>query len=150
VEGNILERYKHTQVGYTILIPIIIFLIFLFIISVYILNSYQWIGYLAIILIILALVFFITLTVKINGKSVQLSFGIGLVHREFAMDQVKSIKIVKYPWWYGWGVRILPGGRLYNVSGTTAVKLKMKDDKFVMIGTNEPQKLYEALNEILK
>jgi hypothetical protein len=96
------------------------------------------------------LALFITLTVKISGNSVKLSFGVGIIQREFPLDQVKSIKEVNYPWWYGWGLRIIPGGRLYNVSGTTAVELKMNDDKVVMIGTDEPDKLYYALNEILK
>jgi hypothetical protein len=106
---------------------------------------FQWIGYLTIILFLTTMILFITLTVEVKEGIVKLSFGIGLIKKNFSLDQVKGIEIVKNPFWYGWGIRIIPGGRLYNVSGNKAVELKMKNNKIIRIGTNQPEELYNAL-----
>jgi hypothetical protein len=52
---------------------------------------------------------------------------------------------VKNQWWWGWGIRLIPGGWLYNVSGLDAVELKMKNGRVYRIGTDEPRKLAEFI-----
>jgi len=52
---------------------------------------------------------------------------------------------VRNQWWWGWGIRLIPGGWLYNVSGLDAVELKMKNGRIFRIGTDEAQRLAEFI-----
>jgi hypothetical protein len=53
--------------------------------------------------------------------------------------------MVKNPWYYGWGIHLIPGGWLYNVSGWEAVELQMKNGNKYRIGTDDPQGLMDAI-----
>lgn len=46
----------------------------------------------------------------------------------------------------GWGLR----GGAYNVSGNKGLQLEFKDGGKFLIGTNQPEKMQEAINEFLK
>jgi len=52
---------------------------------------------------------------------------------------------VRNRWWNGFGIRMRPGFRLYNVSGLDAVELRLKSHEVRRIGTDDPQGLAEAL-----
>jgi hypothetical protein len=53
---------------------------------------------------------------------------------------------VKNAWWYGFGIRVIPGGgRLWNVSGLHAVELLLKDGRRLRIGTDQPAALSLAI-----
>jgi hypothetical protein len=57
--------------------------------------------------------------------------------------------VVKNPWYYGWGIRLIPGGWLYNVSGFWAVELQMKNGKRYRIGTDDAEGLAKSLEAAL-
>lgn len=48
----------------------------------------------------------------------------------------------------GWGVRYGSLGNAYNVSGNKGLQLEFKDNQKLLIGTNKPEKLTEALPKI--
>jgi hypothetical protein len=48
---------------------------------------------------------------------------------------------VRNHWWNGFGIRMRPGFRLYNVSGLDAVELRLKSGGVRRIGTNDPDGL---------
>ncbi len=48
-------------------------------------------------------------------------------------------------WYYGWGIRLTPHGRLYNLSGLEAVEVQLNTGKKFRIGTDEPDALVRAL-----
>jgi hypothetical protein len=74
--------------------------------------------------------------------------GIGLINKKYPISDIKSVKIVKNNWMYGWGIRVIPGGWLYNVSGFKAIELRFhSSDKIIRIGTDKPE---EVTSEILK
>lgn len=99
--------------------------------------------------LVLVLLLFGCLTVEIAGGHLRIRFGVGLVRKSWALDQVDRCRPVRNSWLYGWGIRKIPGGWLYNVSGLDAVELKMKSGKMVRIGTGEPQALSAAIEEAL-
>lgn len=45
----------------------------------------------------------------------------------------------------GWGIRITPHGMLYNVSGSEAVEIRMKNVRRFRLGTDEPEVLRGAI-----
>ena len=99
--------------------------------------------------LVLVILLFGNLTVEIAGGHLRIRFGVGLIRKSWRLDQVDRCRPVRNSWVYGWGIRKIPGGWLYNVSGLDAVELKMKSGKACRIGTDEPQALCAALEEAL-
>jgi len=85
------------------------------------------------------------LTVEVDDATIRLRFGVGLIRKTFSLADVASCQPVRNPWWWGWGIRLIPGGWLYNVSGLDAVELVLKSGKRFRIGTDEPQVLKDFL-----
>jgi hypothetical protein len=50
-------------------------------------------------------------TVVENGR-LTVSFGIGLLRKSVDLNDVQEAKFVINPWYYGWGIRYIPNGRL--------------------------------------
>jgi len=90
-----------------------------------------------------------TLTVTVDDKRISWRFGIGLIRKSLPVAAVASFRPVRNRWWYGWGIRITPLGWLYNVSGLSAVALTLKDGRGVLIGTDEPDALQNALRQVV-
>ncbi len=88
---------------------------------------------------------FSTLTVDVIDTEVRLRFTFGAIRRGFPLDAIKDARPVRNAWYYGWGVRILPRGWLYNVSGLDAVELEMTDGRVHRIGTDQPAELARAI-----
>ncbi|HXY40091.1 MAG TPA: hypothetical protein VEQ10_10485, partial [Vicinamibacteria bacterium] len=90
-------------------------------------------------LVALILVLFAALTVEVDGDEIRLGFTAGLVHKRIPVAEVARFRRVKNAWWYGFGIRYIPGGgRLWNVSGLDAVELILKDGGRFRIGTDQP------------
>jgi len=88
---------------------------------------------------------FSSLTVEVSEGQVQWYFGPGIWKYRIALADVDSIEIVRNKWWNGFGIRMRPGFRLYNVSGLDAVELRLKTGEVRRIGTNDPQGLASAM-----
>ena len=90
------------------------------------------------------------MTTVLDKTEITLSFGIGLIRKRIKLEAVKSVEAVKNPWYYGYGIRMVPNGWLFNVSGPHAVELRFHDRKgVVMIGTKDPLKLKNAVSILL-
>ena len=102
-------------------------------------------GPLVVVLALVALLFS-TLTVEVDAEAIRLRFGIGLVRKRIGLAEVRSWQAVRNPWYRGWGIRWIPGGVLWNVSGFDAVELVLADVRRVRIGTDEPAALVSAID----
>jgi hypothetical protein len=135
--------YRHTQTGYVILAVVGATAVAL------VLGVWQ--GYLPVFTLylagalVIALVLFGSLTVEVGHEAVVLGFGPGLVRRRLPLGEVTGVRVVRNPWWYGWGVHYVGGGWVYNVSGREAVELRYSDGRSDRIGTDEPQALCRAI-----
>ncbi|MDD5095575.1 MAG: hypothetical protein PHV74_14545 [Dehalococcoidia bacterium] len=139
-----MERYKHTQVAYLIIIVMAATMV---LIGIVLANAgMNWIAIGVLVVIAAALVLFSSLTVIINEDDLELRFGPGLIHERFKLHDIESSQIVRNRWYYGWGIRIAPNGWLYNVSGFQAVEIKFRTGKKSRIGTDDPQRLKEAID----
>ena len=145
------EHYKHKQPGTLILclLGIVIFVSVLFLVFFSSEPVIVLIMGTVLVVLLIVLLLFSSLTVEVADEAVSLSFGLGVIRKEFFLKDVTSCQVVKSPWYYGWGIRKIPQGWLYNVSGFSAVELEMTDDKKNRIGTNEPEKLEEAVRGAL-
>ena len=137
-------------------------LILLFVIPIHLLLTYLYInnignrpmdtnGYLGITLVfIVVCLLFYGLTTKITSETITVSFGIGLIRKRIRLKRVNSVHTVKSPWYYGWGIRLIPNGILYNISGTDGVELKFNDTKrIIRIGSKDSFKLRKEIEKRL-
>jgi hypothetical protein len=95
--------------------------------------------------IILAL--FGWMTVQVANGRLSWRFGIGLFNGSVALNEIATVEPVRNPWYYGWGVHLTPDGWLYNVSGTEALRVTLTNGRKFRLGTDEPQRLLDALRE---
>ena len=94
-------------------------------------------------LVLLAL--FYNLTVYDDGDSLCLKFGIGVLTKKIPYSDVVSVETVRNPWYWGWGIKKIPGGWMWNIAGLDAVELTFKDGRKFRVGTNEPDVLAEVI-----
>ena len=86
-----------------------------------------------------------SLTVEVSGTEIRWYFGPGLWDYRIALSDIEGVGIVRNTWLNGFGIRMRPGWRLYNVSGLDAVELRLKTGDIRCIGTDDPQGLAAAL-----
>lgn len=153
-------HYKHTQIGYLMLV-----------VTLAVLVLFAWAYFTAraeppsvnsgtnflvtslMTLIVLTLASFSTLQVIVDEKYLRIKFGYGICKKKFLLSDIMSAKTVKNHWYYGWGIRgwLWPKMCIYNVSGFAAVEIILNNGKIYRIGTDEPEKLEQAIvGEILK
>lgn len=87
---------------------------------------------------------FFQLTVSIDETYLRIAFGIGLIRKQWRLDDLVDARPVENSWWWGFGIRLSPHGWLYNVDGLRAVEFQKTDGSVFRIGTDEPEKLIEA------
>ena len=101
--------------------------------------------------VILGIVYalFHSLTVRVSRSDIALSFGVGLIRKQFPIGDISSASIVQNRWYNGFGIRKIRGGWLYNVSGFDAIEIQLKNERKYRIGTNQPKELLAAVESAL-
>ena len=92
---------------------------------------------------------FHSLTVRVSRSEIALSFGVGLIRKQFPIGDISSASIVQNRWYNGFGIRKIRGGWLYNVSGFDAIEIQLKNERKYRIGTNQPKELLAAVESAL-
>ncbi len=100
-------------------------------------------------ILLVCLGLFASFTVEVDARRIWLGFGPGWVHRTIALSDIRDAHPVRNPWYYGWGIRLVPGGWMWNVSGLDAVELEFRDGRRFRIGTDEPEALARAIRRVL-
>ena len=162
-----LPKYEHTQKGSRLIYYIAIFMIlellaievFIYILGTRISEPLPQNQLILIMLliplvhgIVLGWVFLMmsSLTVSIDHEFIRIRFGPGMWRKTTLLDGIVECKPVKNTWANGWGIRCLGKGCwLYNIAGMDAVEMTLKNGKKTRIGTDEPEKLTEAIREAI-
>ena len=134
--------YRHTQVGRTTIAVLAIAWAAALWWSI---QASHLIGVTITVLVGCLLVLFSTLTVSVQDQAVGVSFGPGLIRRRIPLSRIRDVRVVRTPWYYGWGIRLTPSGWLWNVSGLGGVEVQFDDGHRFRIGSDEPEKLAEVL-----
>jgi hypothetical protein len=91
-------------------------------------------------------VLFYGLTTEVTEDTITVSFGAGLIRKSIPFSRITSVEPARSPWYYGWGVRLIPNGMMFNISGTQSVELRFKDSRRVFrIGTKSPLALKQEI-----
>ena len=140
-------RYQHTQVGWLIFavgLPLMLLA------AAMALRESLAGGAVVGVVAIFSVLSVFRLTTVVSDDAVRVWFGIGLISRSIALDRITSAKPVGNNWIFGWGVRWIPGGWLWNVSGLDAVELALVNGRRFRIGTDEPERLAAAIQGALR
>ena len=92
---------------------------------------------------------FHSLTVRVTRSDIALSFGVGLIRKQFPIGDISRARIVQNRWYNGFGIRKIRGGWLYNVSGFGAIEIQLKNERKYRIGTNQPKELLAAVESAI-
>ncbi len=105
------------------------------------------------------LFFFIFIFLKIELRTIVDSNGVHFqfypFHKRMRMIEWKNIsqaQVIKYnpiKQYGGWGLRSSKQGRAFNIAGNHGLQLHLKNNKKLLIGTQQPDKLTAALKSIM-
>ena len=91
---------------------------------------------------------FVTLTCSVDGEQFRARLGIfGWPGKRVPLAEIAGALPTKTALISGFGVRITTRGWLYSVSGRHVVIVGMRDGKQFLIGSDEPNKLADAINQ---
>ena len=142
-------KYTEKQIGWIVIVPILGILVLLLIsyINQWGNNPISYSGLLIISLIlIISLLLFFQMKTSIDNEQIQISFGIGLIKKTIAIQNIEQIEVVRNKWIDGLGIRKIKNGWLYNIQGLNAIELKMKNSKSIIrIGTVDGKKLKKEI-----
>lgn len=137
------QTYHHTQIGYITSIGLGFGLIATFFGAV--VSGFNIVSILVCILMAVCLWLFSNLTVEITDNILIVSYGPKRLNKKFPLNEIKSVQVVRQPWYYGWGIRLTQEGWLYRVSGFYAVRIEMKNGKIFFAGSDEAETLKTAI-----
>jgi hypothetical protein len=84
------------------------------------------------------------LTTSVDDRAVTAAFRWGRPQRVIPLADIGAAHVVRNKWWYGLGIRIIPGATMFNVWGLDAVELELPGRNF-RIGTDDPEGLAAAI-----
>jgi hypothetical protein len=138
--------YRRTQIGWVTLLSLGAATVYLTVLAI--IGRGDPVGgvplFMCLLLAALTVVFS-TLTVAVDEEAIEVIFGPGPIRKRIPLDQVTGCQEVSNRWWYGWGIRLTPHGWLYNVSGLQAVELALRNGGRFRIGTDDPERLCQAI-----
>lgn len=149
-----MESESFTQRGtlmYVIFIPLILINLYLFTESI--LEHGTQTKYYALLsfLFIVCFACFYKITITITEVTVSFVMGMGLVKKSYALKDIKSCSAHKNSIINGWGIRVIQGGWLYNVSGFHSIELRFKDNaKVIRIGTDRPDEVNDYIQKRIR
>lgn len=143
----------YTQFGkfsVAVMLPILIFLVIMLILTGFKDAIPAMIMIFVIVTVLVCLLIFYKLTIEIDSSHVAFKLGTGLVRKKYALKDIEGCRPVKNSALYGIGIRMIPEGWLYNVSGRFAIELTFKNKKSkIRIGTDKPEEVAGAINKLL-
>jgi hypothetical protein len=138
-------QYKYTQFGTLTISVLIPGAVVLGIIGT--VTGWRPVSSAVLVILLACVVLFYSLTAEIRNGHLEIRFGIGLIRKRFDLKEIEKAYPVRNHWYYGWGIRLIPHGWLFNVSGLDAVEIAMSSGKRYRIGTDQPNELARAINE---
>ncbi len=139
--------YRRTQIGWVIIASIDLAITLIIVLMV--LFEFSWPQVIVAFILGLAAFLFASLTVEVDEEFLTVRFGPGLIRKTIPLRYIVSYQLVRNHWYQGWGIRKIPGGWMYNVSGLDALELRLQDGSIFCVGTGDPAGLMEAIRDVL-
>jgi hypothetical protein len=101
---------------------------------------------LGLVLLIAIMAHFSWLRITVDPGRARAAFGAGWPAKTVDLSTVTAVRVVRNRWWYGFGIRVVPNGWLWNVWGLDAVEFVLETGRVVRFGTDEPDQLLAAVS----
>lgn len=98
-----------------------------------------------IVLLAIAMSLFGVLTIEVGEDAVTAQFGPGLLKRRIPLREIRYVRPMEIPWYFGWGVKWIPRGWMFRGSGIAVVEIGLDDGRRFCIGTPEPNEVTRAI-----
>jgi len=92
---------------------------------------------------------FSSLTVTVEPTRARAAFGRGWPRKTVQLSTVTEVRAVRNRWLYGYGIRWIPKGSLWNVWGLDAVEFALDTGRVVRFGTDDLDALLAALSGLV-
>jgi hypothetical protein len=149
-----LAAYHHTQAGLPVIAGSVVGLALAIAVTMSLspatIGAVPWLIVALFCVLLAALALFATLEVEVDAAEIRARFGVGIIRKSIALADVVRCDLVRTPMRWGWGIHWTPSGWLYNVGGRVAVRLEMKSQRPLMIGSNDAQQLKAAIDARLE
>jgi hypothetical protein len=145
METEMSIHYEHTQRGTLMIVALLIGALFIAAIAYTNTGSTRWISSVGALGMAILPWLFSSLTVSVDDSEVRWYFGPGAWTYRMPLADIAAARTVRNSWLNGFGIRMGPGFRLYNVSGLDAVELQLKSGEIRRIGTDDAPALAAAL-----
>jgi hypothetical protein len=138
-------RYQHTQRGTAVLWALVVAAAVSAILS---LVTPAPPGVLVAVVVVLVLVayLFSAMTIQIDDEALRWIFGPGMIQKAVPLSEIRRVEVARTGWYEGWGIHRTRRGWLYSVSGRDAVLVTRRDGRQLLLGTDEPARLRDAIN----
>jgi hypothetical protein len=101
-----------------------------------------------------AFMYKINLTVEIHEEGLYFRFfPLHLSFRKIYIEDITGFTVETYRAirdYGGWGIRYGRKGKAYNVSGNRGVQLQLSNGEYILIGSQHPEEMSEALKAVLR
>jgi len=146
-----MEQYRHKQIGWMMILLMLSPLVIAGLVTLFAPVPPDQFLFFAFpfIVIFLCLFLFMSLMVSIDNTAIRLSFGVGLIRKRIPLETISSYRRVRNNWMMGWGIRYIGTGWMWNIAGLDAVELTLTDGTIFRIGTDEPDRLCEAIRQAI-
>lgn len=136
--------YKHTQIGYMIIIPLIIVIAIM--LSLPLPEVPVAVFPLTLIGIVIIIILFATLTVEVTEVHLKFWFGLGIIHKRILISDIASCKAT-HTFIPKWGIGLTPRGWCYNISGFNLAEITLKNGNRFLLGSDELADLTNAITK---
>ena len=89
---------------------------------------------------------FMSATTVVTFEQFEFRFSYGWPRTRLARSEIVSHEIVEISGWVGTGIRGVSGGWLWRVWGRSCVEIRKVNGKRLLVGTDDPEGLSQALN----
>lgn len=144
--------YHERQTGWLLIVPAILMFVFLTVLYAFQLGDRPLtpVSYLlAAGFLFLMVALMGRMTTEVTEQHVAVRFGVGLIRRIIPVSDIQSATVVTNAWYYGWGIRMIPNGWLYNVSGAKGIELRLKTGRVARIGSRSPEALAQVIANLI-
>ncbi len=86
-----------------------------------------------------------SMTILVKEGEVEWWFGFGWPRGRVLLDGLVDASATRGTLWQGWGIYLTIAGWLWNVRALNAVRLRTAGSGSVLLGTNRPQELLDAI-----
>jgi len=147
-------KYRRFQFGWVITIIFLIVIVLMTFAYVY-----QWgnnpvdkYGYIFLMILFVGILLgFYGMTIIVTDKQIKIKLGVGFYKKKIDLSTIISVSTLTYPFYCGYGIRVVSNGLLFNVSGKHAVEIKFKNKRnVILIGSNDWEKLRITIEENIK